>query len=319
MSESFSRSKKNDNQKKPKKSKSRKILLSILTIVLLLITAGAAYGYNIFRDAKKTANEFYTPSKNSNADSVKKATEKISDKKPISILILGTDSRDEDLGGRSDTMIVATLNPQHKKTTLVSIARDTYVEGVSLNKINSAYADGGSDKAIEVVDNLLDIKLDHYVTMNFEGLKSLVDAVGGVEVKSNLNFSYDGHSFTEGVNTLNGDEALAYSRMRKEDPRGDYGRQIRQRQVITAVINKLKSPAALTSYKGVLSSLGNNVKTDISFDQLIKIAQNYNGAFDNVISDNLQGDGQMINGLSYQIVSEDELNRVKNLIKGELQ
>lgn len=319
MPENLSRTKKNTGDKKNKKTTGKKIFLTILTLILILVGAGAAYGYNIFRDAKNTAKEFYTPSKNSNPDTVKKATEKISDKKPISILILGTDSRDEDLGGRSDTMIVATLNPQHKKTTLVSIARDTYVEGVSLNKINSAYADGGSDRAIEVVDDLLDIKLDHYVTMNFEGLKSLVDAVGGIEVKSNLAFSYDGHSFSEGVNSLNGDEALAYSRMRKEDPRGDYGRQIRQRQVITAVINKLKSPAALTSYKEVLSALGSNMKTDISFDQLIKIAQNYSSAFDNVTSDNLQGDGQMINGLSYQIVSEDELNRVKNLVKGELQ
>jgi cell envelope-related function transcriptional attenuator common domain len=307
--------KKNKQKKAKKSSKGKKVFLTIMSIFLVLLLAGGVYAYGVFRDAKSTANKFYKPV---NDDSGTKDAKKIAEGKPLSILILGTDSRNEDLSGRSDTMIVTTLNAEKKQTTMVSVPRDTYVEGVSLNKINSAYADGGAQKSIEVVDNLLGIKLNNYITMNFEGLEGLVDAVGGVTVNSKLAFSQDGSTFKEGENNLNGKEALAYSRMRKQDSQGDYGRQERQRQVIEGVLKKLKSPKALTAYKDVFKVLGNNVQTDLTWEDMVNLSKNYRSAFDNVKSDNLKGEGQYINNLSYQVVPQSEIDRVHNLLEEQL-
>ncbi len=143
--------------------------------------------------------------------------------------------------GRSDTMMVATVSPEDQQTTIVSIARDTYVDIVghgTKDKINHAYAFGGPAMSMDTVQKYLDIPVDHYISINMAGLKELVDAVGGIEVNNDLTFSQDNYDFTIGKITLDGDQALAYSRMRHEDPNGDYGRQERQRKIVEELLRK---------------------------------------------------------------------------------
>ncbi|EMF0618185.1 LCP family protein, partial [Enterococcus hirae] len=184
-------------------------------------------------------------------------------KKPFSVLLLGIDSGDFGRAdkGRSDTIVVMTVNPQKKTTTLMSIPRDTYTEIIGKgenDKLNHAYAYGGASMTIASVQNLLDIPINYYAEINLKGLQELVDIVGGVDVNNTFTFDYKGTRFPIGRQHLDGKKALEYSRMRYDDPKGDYGRQKRQQQVIIGILDKLKSIRTLTNYKNILSVMGKN-------------------------------------------------------------
>ncbi len=242
---------------------------------------------------------------------------------PFSVLLLGIDTGDDGRveQGRSDTTIVATVNPRDKQTTLVSLARDTYVDipgQGKQDKLNHAYAFGGASLAMDTVENYLNIPINHYVSINMAGLKELVNAVGGIEVNNNLTFSQDGYDFTIGKISLDGEQALSYSRMRYEDPNGDYGRQERQRKVIEGIVQKVLSLNSVSNYQEILTAVSDNMKTDLSFDDMKKIALDYRSAFGKVKQDQLQGTGFMQDGVSYQRVDEQELTRVQQELKNQL-
>lgn len=156
-------------------------------------------------------------------------------------------------------MMVKTVNPKTNQTKIVSIPRDTYTEIIgrgTMDKINHAYAFGGVSMSVNTVQNLLDIPIDYYVEVNMQGVKDIVDALDRVQVSPPISFNYDGYSFVQGQpTTLDGNAALAYSRMRYEDPNGDYGRQARQRQIIVAAMNKVASLSTIMNYQGVLGAL----------------------------------------------------------------
>lgn len=292
-------------------------------MLVVLVVAVVGFGAKVYFDVKGSMNETYESVKRE--DSARDTAVDLSKQEAFSVLLLGIDTGD--LGrteqGRSDTMMVATVNPQDKQTTLVSIARDTYVpiighENNAEDKINHAYAFGGAAMSMATVENYLDIPINHYVAINMKGLKELVDAVGGITVTNDAAFTQDDYTFNEGKITLDGDEALAYSRMRKEDPNGDYGRQERQREIVIGVVNKLVSMEGITKYQEVLEAMEANVKTDMSFGDMQTIALNYREAFTTVKTDQMQGEGFMLNGISYQDVSDDELKRVQDLLDDEL-
>ncbi|MEQ7039394.1 LCP family protein [Enterococcus hirae] len=304
-------------------SKGKKIILIVLSVIvaltLIVIGVGAKVYFDLSHSVQKTY-ESVDRQKDGNE------TEKVDLQKqePFSVLLLGIDTGD--LGrtevGRSDTMMVATVSPDNKKTTIVSIARDTYVDIVgrgTQDKINHAYAFGGAGMSMDTVENYLDIPINHYVAINMKGLKELVDAVGGIEVANDQKFTQDKYTFDYGKITLDGNQALSYSRMRHEDPRGDYGRQERQRQIVAGVAKKLFSLDGVTKYREVLDAMESNVKTDMSFDDMKKIALDYRDAFSNIEQDQLQGEGFMQDGVSYQRVSEDELTRVQDKLKSQLE
>ena len=309
-------------------TKTKKTLKSVAIIagvsVATLTAAAGAYLYGAVETAHRTADSAFAPVQT--AKKPAQATKDLNAGKPFSILIMGVDSRDDNLSGRSDTMIVATVNKE-RGINMVSIPRDTYVEGTTINKINSAYADGGAENAMKHVNTLLDMKLDHYMTMNFEGLVKMVDQVGGIEVSSPIEFTTShtteaqgmkDYHFNQGVNKLDGKAALAYSRERYNDPRGDYGRQTRQGQVITAVLKKLQSAKTLMQFNDIFNIIGDNVKTDLTWDNMTTLFSDYRPAMDHISQNSLKGDGKMINGLSYQVVSTSELDRVKSVINTNL-
>ncbi|GAA3319220.1 hypothetical protein GCM10020331_025230 [Ectobacillus funiculus] len=121
--------------------------------------------------------------------------------------------------------MLVTVNPNENTTKLVSIPRDTYVtiEGKGRqDKVNHAYAFGGVPMTLNTLERFLGIPIDYYIEVNMQGFQEIVDAVGGVTVHNTFPFSYEGHSFAAGSIPLNGAQALAYARMRKEDPKGDF-------------------------------------------------------------------------------------------------
>lgn len=251
---------------------------------------------------------------------------KIAAKKPISVLILGVDQGIEGRHdqGNSDTLILATANPQTGKSTLTSIPRDTLadIRGDSgkyfMYRINSAYEVGGSKASVKTVSTLLDVPINYYVEVNMKALKELVDAVGGVTVKVPFSFSYDWCDFKKGYQHLNGRHAVAYSRMRKEDPRGDYGRQLRQRQIIQAVVKKALNVNTLANYRKLVTIFQKYVTTNMSFGDMLSLALNYRAAANNLKSNYIQGHDAWIDGASIQVASTSELQKKSNMIRKNL-
>lgn len=300
-----------------KKKKNRKALKIVGFILLILFIGGGAYAASVYQSLLGAVNTM-------------KGTEHQTDKRvediafksqdPFSLLILGVDERKND-SGRSDTMIVMTVNPKEESMQLLSLPRDTRTEIIgrgTTEKMNHAYAYGGVTMAINTVEAYLDIPIDNYVKMNMQGFQDIVNAVGGITVDNDMNLVYKKYSFAKGTLDLDGKEALIYSRIRKEDPRGDYGRQMRQRQVIQAVIKKGASLSTLTNYDEILEAIGKNVETNLSFTEMLSIQKNYKSTLNTIEQYTLAGDNQRIDGLWYTIISDETKLEAQTRIKTHL-
>ncbi|PEH49524.1 LCP family protein [Enterococcus faecium] len=318
-----------NRQRKTYIGKKKNFFLWILGVILLLISGIIVYTAKVYIDVKSTADKTYSTVERI-TDSKRKKKVDYEASEPFSVLLLGIDTGDfgRSEQGRSDSMIVATVNPMRKTTTLVSIPRDTYTEIVKKNKgdkINHAYAYGGVAMSIATVEKFLDIPIDHYAEINMKGMRELIDNVGGVEVNNKFSFNYGGTYFSIGKLKLNGNDALKYTRMRYEDPKGDYGRQDRQRQVISGVIDRIKSIHTLTNYTNLLDVIGSNAHTDISWNVFQSLIKNYRSALSNVNTDQLTGQGftgdgvDGEKGISYQRVTSEELQRVQIELKEQLK
>lgn len=291
----------------------------VLGIVLALLLINGTVLAKFYFDAKHSVESTYTPVKHktgrNNEVSLKNG-------QPFSLLLLGTDTGDlgrTEKNGRSDTIMVATVTS--KKTTLLSIPRDTLVnipDHSGNSKINAAYSYGGLTGSLNTLQSYLGIPLDHYIEVNMKGLQQLSAAIGPVEVENDLDFTQSGNHFERGKVTIDQNNILPFSRMRHEDPRGDYGRQLRQRKVVTALVKKIASVGSITKYKSILNAISSNMKTDISFNQMKEIYSKYKGAT-NISQKQLQGQGQMIDGVSYEVVSDSTLNSAQKELKTELE
>lgn len=303
-----------------KKKKGLKIALSLLVVLLAIF---GLFIWKVYSDVTGTTEKIY---KNlDDKEEVRKEPVNVNKSEAFSVLMLGVDTGD--LGrtekGRSDTMMVMTVNPRTNSSKIVSVPRDTYAEivGKGINdKINHAYAFGGTAMSMNTIQKLLDIPIDYYVEVNMQGIQDIVDAVGGIQITSPLNFTYDGYTFTKGqTSNLDGSAALAYSRMRYEDPEGDYGRQKRQRQVLESIVKKAATFSTISNYKDILGTMENNLQTNLSFEDMVDIFSKYRSATSNIEQIQLEGTGVMMDGVSYQQISDEELNRVSNLLKEQLE
>ncbi len=297
----------------------RKKWFIILGSVLGIATIGVGiFAFSVYKSLESAATSMHTPLERSNSE--KRTTQvDFNQKDPLAFLILGVDERPGDRG-RSDSMIVLTVNPSEKSIQMVSIPRDTRTEIVGKgfdDKINHAYAFGGPEMSIATVENFLDIPIDYFVQVNMESFKDIVNAVGGVTVNNKLEFSQNGHHFPLGEIDLNGEEALSFSRMRYID--SDFGRQQRQRDVIQAVINKGASISSVTKIDDILDILGNNVRSNLTFDDIVDIQSNYKEARHTLSQHQLTGTGTRINNIYYLLVDETERLALSNQLKEHLE
>jgi LCP family protein required for cell wall assembly len=232
---------------------------------------------------------------------------------PFSILLIGVDSEKSSLnfnsGFNSDTLMMVTFNPKTLSATVFSIPRDTYVpicnKGIS-SKINSASAYGGAC-VVKTVENLTGIPIDFYAMINFQGVVDLVDALGGVTVnvqEPDFTKQYGGQvceqnskrqfgnqiiCMNPGVQKLNGEQALAYSRCRHLYTLSDFARIQHQQDVVEAMANQMKSMRSVNDFYAVLEAISNNMVTNMSTAQLLSL---YNVFKTAVIDGN---NGSMIN------------------------
>ncbi|MDE2587301.1 glycopolymer--peptidoglycan transferase LytR [Streptococcus alactolyticus] len=311
----------------------KKILLMITAIIATTLVALGVYVTSAFNFSTNELAKTFKDYNTSDSEAIKQT-------KPISILLMGVDTGDSERKstwqGNSDSMILVTINPETKTTTMTSLERDVLVTlsgpkdndmtGVQA-KLNAAYASGGAKMAIMTVQDLLDIEIDNYIQINMQGLVDLVDAVGGITVTNNFDFPISiaekepeyTATVEPGTHKINGEQALVYARMRYDDPEGDYGRQKRQREVIQKVMKKILALDSVSSYKKILSAVSGNMQTNIEISSsTIPSLLGYTDALSNVETYQLQGEGEMINGTSYEIVSADHLLEIQNNIKKQL-
>lgn len=302
-----------------KRRKKKRWLRWIGGIAAVLLVGAGIFAYSIYHNVKQTAKQMY---ENVDWKSEKRDEEvSVKEKMPISILLIGVDERKGDKG-RADSLIVMTVNPKKKSVEMVSVPRDTRTKIVgrgTQDKINHSYAFGGVEMTMATVEHFLDIPIDYYIKVNMESFRDIVDAVGGVTVDNPFAFTYEGTHFPKGKITLDGEKALKYSRMRYDDPRGDFGRQDRQKQIIEAIIEKGASFSSLANYDDVLAAIGKNIKTNLTFDEMKEIQANYKEARRHIEQLHITGKGKMIDGTYYLLVPEEERLAVSNKLKEHLE
>ena len=288
----------------------------LIWLLIVLVAAGGLYEYH---KVHQMATGVF-----SNGDG--KISKKLQKGEPVSVLAMGTAVGALDRGnkgGNTDSIELFTINPKTKRITMTSISRDTLVrvntdDGADYVKINAAYSIGGPKQTVKQVSELLDVPIDYYAVINMGVLKKVVNSLGGVEVDNPFAFTYEGHHFKKGKQHLNGEQALKYSRMRYEDPNNDYGRQKRQQQILSSVIAKFKKSGSISSANKIMDAVGDGVKTNIPIDDIATLYGNYHSAMDNVSTYHFQGQNATIDGVSFQIASPKEINRISKLVRKQL-
>lgn len=247
--------------------------------------------------------------------------------KPFTTLIIGTDRDSFDVNSRSDSMMLAVVDPKNKEVNIMSIFRDLYAYlpvQEHYDKINTAYSYGGISSTVAAVENYFDIEIDHYAIVNFNGFVELVNSLDGIKVDVEKDMEHNNKKdpnyaiLKEGEQILNGKEALTYSRFRSDDE-GDFGRTRRQRQVIQSITNELLNIRNIKNAKGIYDSINNNFESSFSLGEMIKLGYNFMDATsDDIKTFGFKAEPVNYNGISYVEPLEGELENIKEKIR-ELQ
>ncbi|EFX39932.1 cell envelope-like function transcriptional attenuator common domain protein [Streptococcus peroris ATCC 700780] len=300
-----------------------------LGFVLVTVIGVGAYAFTIYQQSTQTLAKTYKK--------IGEETKVIEATEPLTILLMGVDTgnveRTDKWVGNSDSMILVTVNPKTKKVVMMSLERDILTKiqqpdgSVMEAKLNAAYATGGAELAISTIQKMMNIHIDRYVMVNMHGLQEMVDAVGGITVNNTLGFPisiqdqepFNTISIGVGEQKLNGEEALVYSRMRYQDPEGDYGRQKRQREVIQNIVEKILSVNSVSHYQEILKALSDNMQTNIEITtSTIPQLMGYQDSFKNIESQQLRGEDAMLQGGSYQIVTTAHILEMQNILRRSL-
>ena len=201
-------------------------------------------------------------------------------KEPFNVYITGNDSYGQITNtGRSDVNMIATINVKEGKVLFTSIPRDYYVNLSEKNAKDKLTHAGiyGVDCSIKTLENLLDIKIDYYLKINFSSVEKIVDVLGGIEIDSDYSFtSIDGYYFKKGINKLDGKKALAFVRERYafNGMGGDRIRGEHQIQVIKQIVEKASNPSVLAKYQSILKSVENKFTTNFSEKNIARLVKN---------------------------------------------
>lgn len=239
------------------------------------------------------------------------------------LLILGVDSNGEQsdkfIGTRSDTIMLLSVDTKDRSVKAISIPRDSKVyiaDNHGVQKINAAHALGGVNCTINTIEDTLGIKIDNYIVVNNEGVRKLVDAIGGVPVYIEKDMYYNDNSgnlhinLTKGIHVLYGKDVEGYLRYRK-DGLGDIGRTSRQQWFIKALLEKLQTPEAITKIPEALKIANAYIQTDLSLYQLSQYAAFARGInLDSVEVATLPGGPNKKGYISYWILDPDKTQEV---------
>ena len=294
-----------DNNDKPKRN-----ILPMIFLLLCFIgsaVAGAMFASSDFFDLKDSDRKIFGDDN---------TTELIKARDKSIVMIMGVDIRKDDVG-RSDTLMIATIDPRLDQATLLSIPRDTRVKirGHGYDKINAAFAYGGVELAESTVENFLGIDIDHYILINTNSFVKIIDAIGGVNIDVEKRMFYedpwddDGGLVIDlypGEQHMDGKTAVTYVRYR--DSEGDIGRVKRQQAFMEACMNKVTSPEIVPRIPKIVREIIDAVETDMSLRQLLELAGSLKAAQQNGLeTDMVPGYPLYIDEISYWIPDVEEL------------
>lgn len=322
----LTRTQRHQKKKKTKKNRGRAWVIA-LCVVLVLGLGGfifrkelmvLAFDTLLADTVKDTLDKSYEPIAQDNKGG---GEEELSvaelSKEPFSVLLLGTDQRDNEIA-RTDSIIYSVVRPADNKVLLISIPRDSYVKMVgtptikgtrSKTKINAAYAYGGAQMSVDTVEALLDHDVNYYATINFNGLKDVVNAMGGVELPITErieNKQADHEKFTIEPNKpiYDGTEALNYVRYREDS---DFKRTERHRIFLKQMLNRMKNVENIAKIPELIGIAGQNFKTNMTSDFMLSLAKTVilSDATPSISSHMLQGEGVSRDAWYYELDDDD--------------
>ncbi|MCP1123470.1 LCP family protein [Bacillus sp. 3103sda1] len=315
------------SEKKKMRSKKKGFLWFLTIPFLLLIIGGISYSSFIYSKAKAVASNSYAEiNKSSKRD---KEVSPLKDN--ISILIMGVDESEQRKSQygeavRTDALLLATINKDDKSVKLVSIPRDSRVYIPSrkkLDKITHAHVFGGVESTRDTVERFLNVPVDYYVKFNFESFIKIVDSLGGIDIDVPVTFTEQDSKdqagaihLEKGYQHLNGEQALALARTRKID--SDAMRGQRQQLVIEAIAKKALSVKSITKLSSLLDAVDKNLKTNLTFDDMLAIAKNMAGTDLNIEKLQVQGADKRINGIYYYQPNEQNVTEISKKLNEHL-
>ena len=322
-----SRTSKSQERKKKEKESGGCLWKILLVVLILLLAFGGCYIYYLFHSGKKAAENAYVENSRTKSELRDESVQPLTDN--ISIMIVGIDDSEKRSQGegnsRSDALLVATLNNKDKSIKLVSIPRDSYVYIPTVgykDKITHAHAYGGIDATRETVEGLLNVPIDYYFRVNFDAFIEIVDALGGVtvDVPYEINELDENDKRTvhlmPGTQEVNGREALALARTRHQD--SDVERGKRQQMILEAIASKATSVTSFTKYDKVLAAVGNNMQTDMTFDEMKSLFAYLQNGMPNIDSLSLKGSDDMSSGIYYYLLQDDSLLETRQTLQKHL-
>lgn len=309
------------SQKRFAKLSKKKLFLYSGVIFIFLIGIGAGYAFYLVDKSAGTVADSHEEIGRDNETSPLREGHVDPVEDNVSVLFIGVDSsehRENEETGRSDALLLATFNKDDSAVKLLSIPRDSYVYIPEVNyqtKINHAHAFGGPEATIETVENFLQVPVDYFVRINFEGFVEVVDALDGVNfdvpyefTESDSDDDKDSIHLYPGEQSLNGEEALAMARTRKQD--SDVARGKRQQEMIAAIASKATSPSSVFKLDELIQAVGSNMATNLNFSEIRSFLSYGLDEDVNIETVNLDGEGGYMDdgGWYYQV---DENSRAQ--------
>jgi len=302
---------------KKKSGKKRRVLIIIAVLLAGIITGTAAFGYVYFTQDNGNGSNIIPKLGDS--------PEKLGNR--VSFLLIGADKRPGDQAYNADTLIVASVDPDTRIISMLSIPRDTRVTlpgSDSFVKINSVVMLRGLPELINQVSELTGIQLDGYILTNFDGFKNIIDTLGGINIYVEKDMYYETGDKVDGVinlkageQRLDGAQSLQYARYR-HDSMADIGRTARQQKVLKAVAKEMLQASTITKLPKLIPQLLQAVETDLNISDLLKLSKAA-ASFDssNIVSQTLPGVGLYLDDISYWEVNREQVKEtVKNLLLG---
>ena len=292
-------------------------IVVVAVVCFVAVTAGALTGFLQHTAAQVARND---------PGEVKAAASQLTaprSGKPVDVLIIGSDRRagQPDLGARSDTLLVVRLDPRTGSVSMLSVPRDLLVTipGHGQNKINAAYSLGGARLALEVVHRLLGVPINHFVDIDFDGFKQVVNRLGGAYLMIDRRYSndtaitdYASIDIQPGYQRLNGAQALDFVRFR-HDQNGDFTRIVRQQMFLREMKRELAGSATLTSlprFLSVMSILSHNVTSDIAslgkLYAVVSLALSLNTH--HIYQTHIDGSTPTIGGVDYVVATPQQVH-----------
>jgi len=320
-----------EKKRRLKRERRRRLMMIYGIAIILSILLGIGTAYYTYRKGIR-----FSQDPQSRTPAGRTEFEQAVHPQPVNILVLGIDERPHD-PGRTDTMILVSIDPVKERVALISLPRDTRVRipgRRGYDRLNAAHAYGGPRLAMETVSEFLGIPVDYYVKVNFDGFEKLIDILGGVEIDVEQRMKYDDYAgnlhidLYPGRQVLNGADALAYVRFRSDglgdisliDPaKGEYGgRIIRQQKFLNALIRKAAQPATIGKLPQLALQLQDCVATNLPVTKMISLALSLRDLdSDSVVTAVLPGTGDTINGVAYWVPNEDATKvMVDRLVRG---